>query len=540
VASPQSPNPETQQLGVRSTAAQEPSVLVLYAGGTFGMKSGRESSLESNDCNVMSQPLQNVSLEALEQKLRQETDSYFGCRHAATDACRGEQHGLCWRLAYLTDDQGVELGPMDSSAVRPYHWHCLAQTIQRNYADYQGFVVIHGTDTLAYTAAALSFLLQNLDKPVVLTGSQLPIFESRNDARLNFLNAMSVAGHFWSGLPSIPEVVVAFGDSLLRGNRCQKSTTRGWQGFVSPNFPPLGQLTEPVRIHHVYGIPGERSLESGLQGRSRGFLQPSRSTEPNGGLVVERHWDDRVLALTLFPGIRASQLQLLLNEPDLKGLLLRCYGSGNAPDDPELITQLKLAHQRGVAIVVVSQCSEGQVDLGRYAAGASLAEFGAISGFDLTPEAALTKMMWLLGKFPDQPEEFRNWFQRDSCGEQSLSLISLAFNSEGILFIDADSLPGSCHLERCSLRIVTRANCSTTVNVDIREFSGSEASAFVGQLSVELPKNGMGLLNLTRWIAKPVFELSQAVGQSLRIQVSFKDRPPSDCTTHLELYCSSF
>ena len=347
-------------------------VLLIYVGGTIGMRRLEETNPAS--------PLANVSA----SELAQEIEDF------------GVEERIAWTLLSLSDADGSEIPPVDSSEVGPHHWLWMAQMLERHYADYDGFVVLHGTDTLAYTASALSFLCVNLAKPVVLTGSQLPIFALRSDARQNLLHALLVAGAKAVNLPIVPEVTVCFANVLLRGNRSRKASTSGWQGFTSPNYPALGSLGERIRIHTdlICPMPAE-----------------------DAAFYVGRALHDQVLDLTLFPGIQASQLRALLRQPDLQGLVLRAYGSGNAPEDPALLDCLGEAVRRGLTILVVTQCSEGRVDLGRYASSRGLLQRQLASGFDLTPEAALTKLMWVLAN--EKGPEIRAQLQQNQRGEQS-------------------------------------------------------------------------------------------------------------------------
>lgn len=347
-------------------------VLLIYVGGTIGMRRQEETNPAS--------PLANVSA----SELAQEIEAF------------GVEERIAWTLLSLSDADGSEIPPVDSSEVGPHHWLWMAQMLERHYADYDGFVVLHGTDTLAYTASALSFLCVNLAKPVVLTGSQLPIFALRSDARQNLLHALLVAGAKAVNLPIVPEVTVCFANVLLRGNRSRKASTSGWQGFTSPNYPALGSLGERIRIHTdlICPMPAE-----------------------DAAFYVGRALHDQVLDLTLFPGIQASQLRALLRQPDLQGLVLRAYGSGNAPEDPALLDCLGEAVRRGLTILVVTQCSEGRVDLGRYASSRGLLQRQLASGFDLTPEAALTKLMWVLAN--EKGPEIRAQLQQNQRGEQS-------------------------------------------------------------------------------------------------------------------------
>lgn len=347
-------------------------VYVLYTGGTFAMLPTHPEQPSS--------PLVPAGAEKL--------------REALTGL--GHNRGIEWELRSLTEADGSEVGPLDSSAVGPEHWLAIAAAIERVYADYDGFVVIHGTDTMAYTASALSFLLVNLGKPVVVTGSQSPIFMERTDATLNFLNALYVAGYKASGVPMVPEVTVCFGDHLLRGNRTRKVSVDARAGFASPNFPPLGSFGDSIRINR------DRLREAPPADRP---------------FYVHRQLENQVMDLTLFPGVKGSQLRPFFEREDLKGFVLRTFGSGTAPRDPELLEVVAQAARQGKMLLVVTQCLEGGVDLGRYDASATLLEPRIVSGFDLTPEAALTKLMWMMSL--EEGPEMEAQIQMSHRGEQS-------------------------------------------------------------------------------------------------------------------------
>lgn len=347
-------------------------VYVLYTGGTFGM-------VPSNPGQPFS-PLLPAGADRLREAL----------------AGLGHSRGIAWDLRSLTEADGSEVGPLDSSAVGPQHWLTIAAAIERVYNDYDGFVVIHGTDTMAYTASALSFLLVNLGKPVVVTGSQSPIFVERTDAHLNFLNALYVAGYKATGVARVPEVTVCFGDHLLRGNRTRKVSVDARAGFASPNYPALGSFGDSIRIN-----------------RKRVRKAPPADRP----FYVHRSLDDRVMDLTLYPGVKGSQLRPFFERDDLKGFVLRTFGSGTTPRDPELLEAVAQAARDGKMLLVVTQCLEGGVDLGRYDASATLLESRIVSGFDLTPEAALTKLMWMISL--EEGPEIEAQIQMSHRGEQS-------------------------------------------------------------------------------------------------------------------------
>ena len=278
---------------------------------------------------------------------------------------------------------------LDSSNMTPVEWMKIARDVEANYEKYDGFVVLHGTDTMAYTASALPFLLAGLRKPVIITGSQIPLCEIRNDARENLITSLMLAANY-----AIPEVCLYFGGKLLRGCRSTKVCADGFAAFDSPNFPPLGTV----------GIDIEVNWD--LVRAARG---PRRIRVPQLKKPV-------VSALRLFPGISPELLRNVLRPP-LQGLVLEAYGVGNGPDqDRAFIEALTDATKRGVVIVDCTQCLEGTVDLQEYAAGSAMARAGVISGFDMTAEAALAKLYVLLGR-GHAPERVKREMQEDLRGE---------------------------------------------------------------------------------------------------------------------------
>ena len=279
---------------------------------------------------------------------------------------------------------------LDSANMTPEHWSMIACDIRDHYEEYDGFIVIHGTDTMAYTASALAFQLEGLRKPVILTGSQIPLCEVRNDARENLITSLIVAARF-----KIPEVCLCFGIRLLRGCRSTKVDADGFDAFASPNYPTLGEVGVNIDIHW-------RRVREPLD-------VPFR---------VHEIGDPVVGALRLFPGITAQLVRNVL-QPPLQGLVLEAYGVGNAPQIPALIDALDEASRRGVVIVDCTQCLSGKVDLGDYATGTALARAGVISGSDMTAEAALTKLAFLFSR-ELSPEQVRDQMQQDLRGELTL------------------------------------------------------------------------------------------------------------------------
>jgi L-asparaginase len=280
---------------------------------------------------------------------------------------------------------------LDSSNMTPREWVTIARDIESHYADFDGFVVLHGTDTMAYTASALPFLLGGLRKPVVITGSQIPLCEIRNDARENLITSLMIAA-----LYAIPEVCLYFGEKLLRGCRSTKVSADGFAAFDSPNFPPLGTVGIDIEVNwDLVRKPDRRKLAV---------------HELNGPVVS---------ALRLFPGISPELVRNVLRPP-LEGLVLEAYGVGNGPDqDREFVAALADATSRGVVIVDCTQCLEGTVDLAEYATGSALARAGVISGYDLTAEAALAKLYYLFGR-GFAPARVKREMQRDLQGEMTV------------------------------------------------------------------------------------------------------------------------
>lgn len=285
--------------------------------------------------------------------------------------------------------------PIDSSDMSLRRWAQLVRIIADNYEAYDGFVVLHGTDTMAYTASALSFMLENLTKPVILTGSQLPIGQLRTDGKENLLTSIELAAAFGEdGRPMVPEVCIYFSGRLLRGNRSTKESADGFNAFNSFNYPHLCEAGVEFQFNPHYILKPDYSKP----------MIPHRSMDPN------------VVVFSLFPGIQENVVRHMFEAPELRGIVMRSFGSGNAPQKPWLMRLLKDATQRGVTVVNISQCVAGFVKMGRYDTGFQLQDAGVVSGGDSTVESAITKLMFLQAHYKDV-RAIRSLMGRSICGE---------------------------------------------------------------------------------------------------------------------------
>lgn len=288
--------------------------------------------------------------------------------------------------------------PIDSSDMNPSYWSQIAEVIGKNYDDYDGFVLLHGTDTMAYTASALSFMLENLAKPVIITGSQLPIGEVRTDGEENLITALQIAAaRDEEGLPIVREVAILFENYLWRGNRSTKRSADNFNAFRSNNYPELAKV----------GLDITFNREALWRGQN-----------PEKPLTVHYDMDTNVVFLDLFPGIPEKIVRHIIEIPGLKALVLKTFGAGNAPGEKWFFEAIKKAVDSGILVLNITQCPNGEVDPYRYMNGLGLAQTGVIAGHDLTPEAAITKLMYLLGKGM-AIEEVKKSMQCNLCGEMS-------------------------------------------------------------------------------------------------------------------------
>jgi L-asparaginase len=342
-----------------STGKPRSRILIIYTGGTFGMTYDGDGVLVPFDFSLIIEHLPALKNLALE-------------------------------LTVFSFEN-----PIDSSNIDPGYWEIIGKIIAENYDAQDGFVVLHGTDTMAYTASALSFMLEGLTKPVIFTGAQLPISEPRSDARENLITALEIASARKNGKALVPEVCIYFDYELLRGNRSKKVESMQFDAFDSGNYPQLAK--SGVKIDYNFSV--------------------IRSVDDDHSLVLHSTFDTNISIIKLFPGINRTVVEAILNTPGLKAIVLETYGSGNAPTHAWLMEDLKKAIDKGILVLNISQCPGGTVMQGRYETSKNLLKIGVISGADMTTEAAVAKLMLLLGEYG--VERSRVLINKSLAGEMS-------------------------------------------------------------------------------------------------------------------------
>ncbi len=347
-------------INTASPNAPEASLLLVYTGGTLGMNYDPTGALVPFDFNEILDQVPSL------------------------------------RFLNLSITVISFIEPIDSSNILPNDWASIGGIIRTHYHDYDGFVVLHGTDTMAFTASALSFMLQGLNKPVVLTGAQLPISVPRTDARENLITALNIAIARQDGIPMVPEVSIYFHSVLLRGNRSKKVESVHFNAFESENYPILAESGVIIDYNHP-------------------AIMPYR---PDAELVFRDKFDQNVSIIKLFPGICREVVEASLKAKGLKGVVLETYGAGNAPTDKWFLDILQEAVDNDIIILNVSQCTGGAIMEGRYVTSKNLKEIGILSGNDITTEAAVTKMMHLFGEY-HSAEEVKRKIIKPLCGEMA-------------------------------------------------------------------------------------------------------------------------
>jgi len=334
---------------------KQASILIIYTGGTIGMcKDQKTGTLHPVDLNDLNDYIPNLEL-------------------------------------FNFDIESYSFDPIiDSANMNPEFWVKLVEVIQENYESYDGFVILHGSDTMSYTASALSFMLENLNKPVIITGSQLPLGMIRTDGRENFITSLEIAAAKIDDTPIVPEVAIYFEDMLYRGNRTYKFNAENFDAFKSVNYPHLAEVGVNIRYNF------------------------SSIRKPNfRKLKVIKKIDQSVAIIRLFPGITQNVFHAMLNAEGLKGIVLETFGAGNAPTVGWFVDELSTAIKNGLIVVNISQCRGGSVEMGKYETSSQLAQIGLLNGGDMTTEAAITKLMVALGNYNTREDVIKrmetNW-----------------------------------------------------------------------------------------------------------------------------------